>query len=337
MYLAIDIGATKTLIALFSARGRVIRRVKFPTAQGCKTFLTALATNLAGFTKYQIQAVVAAIPGTVQKNCSVVFGNRNWGEVDMLTPIKKLFNCPIFFENDANLATIYESEGLPGKTVFLTFSTGIGGGVAENGKLVDEGFEPGHEIYVYDGKVAEWEDLAAASAIEKVYHVDKATDLHHKRELTDIAGRIYLGLPDIVQRFHPDTIVLGGPMGKIFWLYSRYLPKFAGVKYAPPKRPNESVIYGEYLYALQKLGEKPPVPQDKLSQLQDLMEVRTNLEKALATGKKKAKEAGEGLKREAKKMLGAGDEIKKEVAKASAVVGRIRKKLDSLSRKVPKK
>lgn len=277
MYLCVDIGATKTLIALFSQRGRVVRRVKFATPQGYKTFLSMLNNNLQNFVKYQIKAVVVAIPGTVQNNCSATLGNRNWGEVDIATPIKKLFNCPIWLENDANLATIYEAEGLKGTTVFLTFSTGIGGGVAKDGKLIPEEFEPGHEIYVYEGKVAEWEDLASASAIEKVYHVDRATDLHHKKELVDIAGRIYLGLPDIVRRFQPNTIVLGGPMGKIFWLYSRYLPHFLGVKYAPPKRPSESVIYGGYLYAQEKLGQLPV--QDKLGQLRELVELRTNLEK----------------------------------------------------------
>ena len=46
VYLAIDIGATKTLIALFSKRGRVLRRVKFPTARGSKKFLADLTENL---------------------------------------------------------------------------------------------------------------------------------------------------------------------------------------------------------------------------------------------------------------------------------------------------
>lgn len=252
MYLAVDIGGTKTLIALFSKRGRVIRRIKFRTSHGNKTFLNDLSNNLKTFTKYKIKSVVVAIPGIVQKNYSVSFGNRKWGNIDIFTPIHDLFDCRIYFENDANLATIYEAKGLSGKTVFLTFSTGIGGGVVEKGKLLKSAFEPGHKIYSYNNKDAEWEDIAASSAIEKAYHVDRATDLRGKRIMLDIANRVYLGIPDIVKSMHPDTIILGGPLGKIFRLYEKYLPKTTGVKYRRPKRPTESVIYGCYLYAREK-------------------------------------------------------------------------------------
>ncbi len=254
MYLAIDIGGTKTLIALFSRRGRVIKRFKFKTAHGSKTFIRDLTEALQSFRKYKIKSVVVAIPGIVQKNYSVKFGNRKWDDIDIYTPVKNLFGCPVFFENDANLATLYEGAGLKGKTVFLTFSTGIGGGVVEYGKILPEsdGFEPGHWLYTYNGKEDEWEDIAAASALERFYHVDYATNLRKKPYLQEIAKRIYLGLPDVVKKYHPDTIILGGPMGKIFRAYVKYMPKDLNVKLRRPKRPNESVIYGCHLLAQQK-------------------------------------------------------------------------------------
>lgn len=250
MELAIDIGGTKTLIAVFSRGGRLVRKLKFKTAEKKDKFLLDLARNLRVFEKYQIKVVVVAIPGTVQKNCSVSFGNRDWGKFSLLDTIKQSFDCPIYFENDANLAAIYESYRLPGKTVFLTFSTGIGGGIAENGVLLLESsdFEPGHVFYTYDGKKAEWEDIAAASAIGKAYKVEAATNLRGKGAMEDIARRVGLGLPDIILHYSPRTIVLGGPLGKIFSLYAKYLPKYPGVKYRRPKRPLESVIYGCYLY-----------------------------------------------------------------------------------------
>ena len=257
MYLAIDIGGTKTLIALFSRRGRVIRRRKFKTAQGYKSFMRDLETSLEGFHGRRIKSVTVAIPGIVQKNYSVKFGNRNWQDIDLISLLKKLFDCPIWFENDANLAVLFESYRLPGKTIFLTFSTGIGGGIAEKNHILPESdqFEPGHRLYQYNGHVSEEEDIEAESAIENYYHVDKATNLRKKQILEDIAKRVYLGLPDIVKVYHPDTIILGGPMGKIFRLYVKYLPRDLEVKYRRPKRPNESVIYGCYLYAKQKERE----------------------------------------------------------------------------------
>lgn len=252
MYLGIDIGGTKTLIALFTKRGRIIKRKKFRTPHGSKTFLQKLVAELELFKKYKVHRIVVAIPGAVQNNCSVRFGNRReWGWIDVYTPIKNLFNCPIRLENDASLAALYEAHNLPGKVAFLTFSTGIGGGLVEKSQILPEskGFEPGHKQYTYNGQTKEWEDIAAASAIGGYYHVDKATDLRGKETLKDIARRISLGLPDIIEEHRPDTIILGGPMGKIFRLYEPYLPKNLEVKLRRPKRPTESAIYGCYLYA----------------------------------------------------------------------------------------
>ena len=254
MYLVIDIGGTKTLIALFSKHGRVLKRLKFRTPQGSKTFLNELSDNLASFRKYNVKSVVVAVPGVVQKNCSVVFGNRNWGNFDVCTTIKKLFRCPIYLENDANLAALYESYRLPGRTIFLTFSTGIGGGIVEKNRIlpISDSFEPGHRVYYYENSSLEWEDIAAASAIEKHYHIDYATNIRKKDHLKDVAKRVYLGIPDIIKEYHPDNIVLGGPLGRIFKLYIKYFPPTPSVKFRRPKRPLESVIYGGYLYAKQK-------------------------------------------------------------------------------------
>ena len=250
MYLGIDIGGTKTLIAAFTHRGRVIRKYKFKTAQNKDKFLLDLNRNSQMFLKYHFQSVVVAIPGSVQKNCSVSLGNRDWGTFSLLKPLKELFNCPIYFENDANLATIYESHRLRGRTIFLTFSTGIGGGIADNGLLSDKSrkFEPGHIIYEYNGVKAEWEDIASAKAIGEAYN-RTATDLREAEALQDVAKRVWLGIPDVIHRYSPNNIILGGPLGKIFKLYVGYLPKIPKVKYRRPKRPLESVIYGCFLYA----------------------------------------------------------------------------------------
>lgn len=250
MYLAVDIGGTKTLVALFNKRGRVIRRVKFKTSWQKERFVRELLEVLTRFQKAPLASVVVAVPGVVQKNCSVRLGNRDWGDFSLVKELSGLFDCPIYFENDANLAAVYESHRLPSKTVFLTFSTGIGGGIAERGQILPESdkFEPGHKIYSYGDKKLEWEDIAASSALEKAYHVDSATDLRGKQVMTEVAERVYLGLPDIVSKYQPDTIILGGPLGKIFNLYVKYLPKIEGVRYRRPRRPLESVIYGCYIY-----------------------------------------------------------------------------------------
>ena len=65
--------------------------------------------------------------------------------------------------------------------------------------------------------------------------------------MVDIANRIALGLPDIVNQYHPVTIIIGGPLGKIYKRFYKDLPVL-GTRYQRPKRPLESVIYGCYLF-----------------------------------------------------------------------------------------
>lgn len=265
MYLAIDIGGTKTLVVLFSAKGKQLRAVKFPTAQNEKQFLADLLTALNSFAKRDIASIVVAIPGVVQyeieqKSYSFIFGNRPWQNLDLLTPIKNLFNCPCWFYNDANLATIFEARNLPGRSIYLTFSTGIGGGVAENGELLERlsnRFEPGHWKYLYAGARQEWEDIASANAIGLEFQA-LASDIKGRENYAEIAERLSLGLADVVRKYRPDQIIIGGPLAVLFPRLKRPLKKAlrarldraaSGTFYRVPKllmaeKPHESVVYG---------------------------------------------------------------------------------------------
>ena len=265
MYLAIDIGGTKTLIVLFSARGKQQKAVKFATPQDEKHFLADLLAALQPLARREVRQVVVAIPGVVQrdvehKNYNFIFGNRPWQNLDLLTPIKNLFNCPCHFYNDANLATVYEARNLPGRSAYLTFSTGIGGGIAENGELLERlsnRFEPGHWKYLYEGVRQEWEDLASAQAIRERFQAP-ATEIKGRGSYAEIAERLSLGLVDVVRQYHPDNIVMGGPLAYLFPKLKRPLKKAlqarldrspAGAHQVVPKLyqaeyPQESVVYG---------------------------------------------------------------------------------------------
>ena len=266
MYLVIDIGGTKTLVAVFSKTGRVVRKIKFPTAAQAEQFLGDLDGVLREFVKYNVVAVATAIPGTVRENRGaeaelnkyfVHFGKRDWDGINIYGCIKKLFNVPIHFENDANLAAVYESWRRPGRTVFLTFSTGLGGGVAENGRLVPEFslYEPGRKEYEYKGVRDQWQNIAACSAIEKAFGVPRATDLRGEAAMQEVASRVALGLHDVISATKPRRIVLGGPLGKIFRQYAKYLPEFK-VRFVRPRRPNESVIYGGWTFLCKEKSNK---------------------------------------------------------------------------------
>ena len=77
--------------------------------------------------------------------------------------------------------------------VALGIAMAIGGGVVRDGKILKkyQDFEPGHNLYTYHGKQSEWEDIAAASAINQKYGklVSEITD---REAWDDIVERIVL-------------------------------------------------------------------------------------------------------------------------------------------------
>lgn len=262
MYLIIDIGGTKTLIALFNKRGRVLRKFKFKTPEKKSEFLGLLKSALVPFSmtfREKVEQIVIAVPGEIKDNIAVKFGNRPWKNLDFAHELKNLFSSKITLKNDADLATVYESSFHKGLTLYLTFSTGIGGGLARRGVLAKNSasVEPGHTYYIYNGKSAEWEDIASCNAIG-AYYGCQATSVRGKEAYSDIARRVALGLPELIQKYRPDTIVIGGPLALQFPHFkktlsplvksklpiSRKLPRFT-----PARRPKEAVVYGGYLFA----------------------------------------------------------------------------------------
>ncbi|MDO4979244.1 MAG: ROK family protein [Candidatus Saccharibacteria bacterium] len=302
MILAIDIGGTKTLLALFSDGGRVMKRLKFSTDQNPEKFIKILMKNLRemmpGARVYTISAAVVAIAATVDSAYNVneptlattfgrplAYGNLKWDGFEFTAKvedcIKKLFKenrcklpkstpkasilcgaitcCPIRIMNDANLATIYECRKMKGRSVYLTFSTGIGGGICDDGKLnfkKSDPFEPGHHLYTWQGKKIEYEDIASANALKEAYGL-RATDLKGMEAYQDIAVRVSTGLADIIKAMKPDTIVVGGALGFQLRNFRKYLLPILAVslntdssnlpKIVAAKYPLESVIYGCYM------------------------------------------------------------------------------------------
>lgn len=262
MYLVIDIGGTKTLIAVFSRRGKVLRKFRFKTPEKRSEFEAILESALVPFAaKYtrKTRQIIVAVPGWIKDNKAEKFGNRPWKNFDIAKCIKKLFSADVTLVNDANLATVYESSFHKGLTLYLTFSTGIGGGLARKGRLAKntDGVEPGHTKYLWNGKHKEWEDIASCAAIGADYGC-QATSVRGEQAYLDIAQRVALGLPEVIHRYHPDFIVIGGPLGMLHEKFKEPLradlkqilrSSTAIPRIVAAKRPKESVIYGGYLYA----------------------------------------------------------------------------------------
>ena len=260
MYLCIDIGGTKTIVSLVNSKGKLLHSVKFLTNNNQTKFYEALTQQIrVNFVMSSIKAISVAMPGLVKHNRAVWLGNLPWHDMDIAKMLKADFGLPVYVENDANLAALAEARSAKGRSLYFTFSTGIGGGVVENGALSKRysDFEPGHVEFIYDGEKSEWEDLAAASAINAKYN-KLVNDITDPADWSEIVNRMLLGIVPLTTSIKPDRIIFGGPLGLMLNHYRTELrtkltaqlpPKIATPRLFVAKYGSFSVIYGCYHYA----------------------------------------------------------------------------------------
>lgn len=267
MYLLIDVGGTKTLIAIADKRGKVLHSLKFPTIRDQKLFTKNLIQQIrSNFALSDITAIGVAMPGIIKKNIAVEMGNLPWKNFDLASILKQEFGMNAYIENDANLAALAEAQRQTGRSIYLTFSTGIGGGIIDDGQLSPrhKDFEPGHNIYQLGDQTAEWEDLAAAKTFHDKYNMNVQDITEDNFWNTEAPEAIAIGLIPIIQSLKPDRIIFGGPLGFELNRYRTPLRKLLKAKLGKSPLPrlfvakfgNFSVIQGCYLYAKAKSTRK---------------------------------------------------------------------------------
>ena len=92
----------------------------------------------------QVAGIGIAAPGPLDNRTGIVFAPPNlpgWSRVPLGDIFKEHFKVPIFVENDANAAALGEYMFGAGRgsseMVYMTISTGIGGGVISGGKILE--------------------------------------------------------------------------------------------------------------------------------------------------------------------------------------------------------
>lgn len=267
MYLTIDIGGHKYGAALCSAGGRVIgHRLR-------RTDLKADAATIVAGLLGQIDELRAAHPAEFAqvRSCGIGFGgpvrdNRpyrslhvaGWKTIDLCDVVRSRFGLPAVMGNDGDVSALGEHRFGAGRgcgsLVYLTVSTGIGGGIVLAGRLWSgaHGFagELGHIKIRESGPVCPCggigclESLCSGTALGRVARVAAAADPQTYAGLTALAGgadRIdaravfaaassgdpasqalvdgYLddlarGAGSILNAFDPDMLVIGGGVSK---------------------------------------------------------------------------------------------------------------------------
>ena len=266
MIAAVDIGGTKTLVAVFDAHGKVIEQLKFPTAKNYEQFKVDLADIVAKLTTKDFLRVVVAIPGLVnrRKGIGVAFGNLPWSNVPVGHDLEILFKAPVVVENDAKLAGLSEAILLKAsynRVLYVTIGTGIGAAYIKNGVIAPDFIdsEPGHMLLEHKDRLARWEDFASGSAISEKFG-KKASEITDAQSWYIIARNIALGLINLIAILTPEVIIIGGGVGKHFNKFKDRLDEEMKIFENPmlklpvilqAKQAEEAVIYGCYEYAKQ--------------------------------------------------------------------------------------
>ncbi len=156
MFIGIDLGGTKILGVRADEHGHIVAEVRKPTGaiQGLDAVVDRIVEIIRELTPPEgVAAIGVGAPGPLDPVKGVVYGPPNlpgWVAVPLRQILEDRLQLPggtpIVLGNDANAAALAEhkfgagSEKRSGKPikhlVYLTISTGIGGGVITDGKLL---------------------------------------------------------------------------------------------------------------------------------------------------------------------------------------------------------
>ncbi len=231
MYIAVDIGGTKTLVAAYSVDGEILRSDKHPTEKDFDKFIENLCREVgrvAGDEK--IDAIAIAAPALIDYDAGIArsFGNLDWTNVDIVTPVKARFHAPVAIDNDANMGALGEANMGAGvdheKVLYVTLSTGIGTGVTMGGKLSPalRKSEGGMMRFRHDDKLVIWERFASGSAFVDEFGQYGADD-ENPEDWKAWAEDVSIGMVDMISIIQPDAVVIGGSMGNHIAKYQDFL------------------------------------------------------------------------------------------------------------------
>ena len=257
--IAVDIGGTNIRVGITNPDGKILKKISFEN-DGNKDI--SIATEKILFKILNIKennnilGIGISSAGPIDPNTGIYNHSPNlssWHGKSMKKALEQATNLPVFFGHDATLAALAEvtygefknSENL----IYITISTGIGGGIIANNKMItgEKGsIELGHMIVNPGGEkcnigcVGCLEGCASGPAIvnitKKLYdkYSDedalKKTTKFDKKNLTtkiifdaekmgsdlskkivqDTIKHISTGIINLLNIFDPEVIILGG-------------------------------------------------------------------------------------------------------------------------------
>ena len=188
-YIGIDVGGMSIKAGIVDETGKLYIKDSVPTLperhySEIVADMAALCKKIAadlGIAIGEIVGVGMGIPGTINSKAGVITysNNINFEKVPVVKEFQKYINCPVYINNDANVAALGEAKFGSGKgsrdVVFVTLGTGVGTGIITEGILLEgkmgAGAEGGHIALKMGGELCScgkrgcWEAYASASGI----------------------------------------------------------------------------------------------------------------------------------------------------------------------------
>jgi len=209
---AVDIGGTKIMTAIFASDGKIMAKDVRPTlgVEGVNRVIERISSAIEGLLSdnnvktSQTGAICIACAGGIDTGRGVVVTPSphlpDWVEIPLADTIKKKLGISTYLINDASAAALGEHRYGAGRgvknLVLLTLGTGIGGGIIADGKLylgaVGGAGEIGHMTIDVNGprcgcgNIGCLEILASGTAIAK--NTVERIKRGEKSSLADMAG-----------------------------------------------------------------------------------------------------------------------------------------------------
>jgi glucokinase len=253
-YISVDVGGTQIRVAIFGENSIVpLVQKKIPTQGDNQTPIERIIALLKELwpSDGEVNSIAIAAPGYLDPEKGIVLTAPNipgWKNYPLASLLREHFDVPIYLGNDANLAALGEWKFGAGRghhdILFMTVSTGIGGGIISGDKLITgvNGMagEIGHVVSVPDGPICgcgkrgHLEAVASGTGIARHVREQLANGVPSvfpagsspsakeiaqaakngdklSKEAFDLAG-FYLGrtVADFLHILNPSILILGG-------------------------------------------------------------------------------------------------------------------------------
>jgi len=269
LILGVDFGGTKIRCAVADSHGRIIARNygATPAREGPEVVLQAVVDLARGVVKEvgatfnQLKGIGVAAAGPLNSNTGVVFLSPNlygWHNVPLRDLVERKLGIKTLVENDANAAALGELYFGAGRGVrnliYITVSTGIGGGIIIDGKLYrgacGTAGEVGHMTIDLDGPRCNcgntgcWETLASGTALARrakqrieqgaetsvlslvggdidgitaktIAAAAEQGDPFARELITENGYYLGVGFVNLVNLFNPELILVGGGLSNM--------------------------------------------------------------------------------------------------------------------------